>query len=233
MLDIVVYTDNMSFMTKNISSINIALSNYNVDYRIYKFVTYNDEFDSLVKNRDKKIYVIDNDVNKVSGFEVANRIREYDWDSIIIMGVASYFDGSRLMILDYVFKDKMYEKRLIEDVKMAVSIIDKYKVFIFKYNRVIYRIPYDKICYIEKESNIKRCIIHTLGDQYYITASIDYILSQLNADFCRTHQSCIVNLCNVKEIDLKTNMIIFNNGDRTDMLNMKMKREVKKYLGIS
>ena len=38
------------------------------------------------------------------------------------------------------------------------------EIFIFSYKRNIYRIPYNDINYIEKESNIKRCIIHTIKD---------------------------------------------------------------------
>ena len=38
------------------------------------------------------------------------------------------------MILDFICMVKDYDKRLIDDIKMAVSIIDKHKVFTFKYN---------------------------------------------------------------------------------------------------
>lgn len=238
MLDIVVYEDNKVFLQKNISSINLALADYDIDYRIHKYDSYCEELDTIIKNNvSKKIYILDVEVNGVSGLEIAAKIRKYDWDSIII--IATAFDKYkndvfyiRLMVLDFVSKYSGYESRIIDDIRLAVSIIDKQRVFTFKYNHVVYRIPYSQICYIEKEPVIKRCIIHTVNNQYRITGSINCILSHLGEPFCRTHQSCIVNLNNIRKIDLSSNTIIFKNGDKTDMLTVKMKKEVKKYVGI-
>jgi len=238
MLDIVVYEDNKKFLQKNVSSINLALADYDIDYRIHKCkCSY--ELDSLINNKEgKKIYILGAEVNEVSGLEVATKIREYDWDSIIIITTEddkykSDVFYTRMMVLDFISKDNDYDNRLIDDIRLAISIIDKQRVFTFKYNRIIYRIPYNQICYIEKEPTVKRCIIHTVNGEYSISSSINGILSQLNDDFCRTHQSCIVNLNNIERIDLSTNVIIFKNGDKTDMLTAKMKREVKRYVGIN
>lgn len=238
MLDIVVYEDNKKFLQKNVSSINLALADYDIDYRIHKCkCSY--ELDSLMNNREgKRIYILSAEVNEVSGLEVAMKIREYDWDSIIIITTTedeykNDLGYTRLMVLGFVVKDDNYDNRLIDDIRFAISIIDKQRVFAFKYNRVIYRIPYNQICYIEKEPDIKRCIIHTINDKYFISGTISGILSLLSDTFCRTHQSCIVNLNNIERIDLSSNMIIFKNGDKTDMLTAKMKREVKKYVGIN
>ena len=219
-------------MTKNINAINMSLSNYDIDYG-----SYTDELEQIIKDGDRKIYVLDMDSRKMSGLKVASKIREYDWESIIIVisscnkNINDIF-YTRLMVLDYIYKCNEYDKRLMDDIRMAISIIDKNKVFIFKYNRVIYRIPYNQICYIEKEPDIKRCIIHTINDKYYITGSINWILDQLNECFCRTHQSCIVNLNSISKIDLGSNTIIFKNSDKTNMLTDRMKKEIKKYTGI-
>lgn len=239
MLDIVVYENNKIFMQKNINAVYLAFKNNdNVDYRIHKFDSYTDELDSLIRDKkEKKIYILDVEIDGLSGLEVASKIREYDWDSIIIITTAydKYKNDVfyiRLMVLDFVSKYNGYENRLADDIKLAASIIDKQKVFTFRYNHVVYRIPYGQICYIEKEPIIKRCIIHTLNNKYYITRSLECILSHLGENFCRTHQSCIVNLDNIRRVDLSNNTIIFKNGDKTDMLTVKMKKEVKKYVGL-
>lgn len=238
MLNIVVYEGNSSIMTKNINIINLALSNYNMDYRIHKYDNYDTLLASLVENcSTRKLYILDIDVSDGSFMEIVSKIRENDWESIIIITSSNDKDHddylcTRLMIFDFVCKNNNYEERLIDDIKMAVSIIEKDKVFTFKYNHVIYRIPCNQICYIEKEQTVKRCIIHTLDNDYYITDSINSILTRLNGSFCRTHQSCIVNLNNIEKIDLSNNMIIFKNGEMTDMLTTKMKKEIKNYIGI-
>ena len=126
-------------MTRNINAINMSLSSYDVDYRINKYGSYNDEFEQIIKDGDRKIYILDIDSRKTSGLEVASKIREYDWESIII--VISSFNKNindifytRLMVLDFICKYDEYDKRLIDDVRMAIYIIDKNKVFTFKYN---------------------------------------------------------------------------------------------------
>ena len=235
MLDIVVYENKKDFISKNID--NIDMSNYDINYYSFDSMCY--EFESLIKNRDrKKIYILDDEVDGVSGLEVAIKIREYDWDSIIILLIdlsehVSDVFNERIMALDIIFKDNSSDDRLIDDIKLAISIFAKQTFFTFKYNHTIYRIPYRDICYIEKESTVKRCIIHTMDDNYYITESVSSILSHLNSSFCRIHQSCIVNFDNVRKYNLSTNMIVFNNGDMTDMISSKMKNVVKNYVGIS
>lgn len=235
MLDIVVYENKKDFISKNID--NIDMSNYDVNYYNFDSMCY--EFKSLIKSRDrKKIYILDDEVDGVSGLEVAIKIREYDWDSIIILLIdlskhVSDVFNERIMALDIIFKDNSSDDRLIDDIKLAISIFAKQTFFTFKYNHTIYRIPYRDICYIEKESTVKRCIIHTMDGNYYITESVSSILSHLSSSFCRIHQSCIVNFDNVRKYNLSTNMIVFNNGDMTDMISSKMKNVVKNYVRIS
>ena len=235
MLDIVVYENKKDFISKNID--NIDMSCYDINYYNFDIMCY--EFESLIKNRDrKKIYILDDEVDGVSGLEVAIKIREHDWDSIIILLIdlskhVSDVFSERIMALDIIFKDNSSDDRLIDDIKLAISIFAKQTFFTFKYNHIIYRIPYNDICYIEKESTIKRCIIHTMDDKYYITESVSSILSHLSSSFCRIHQSCIINFDNVSRYNLSTNMIVFNNGDMTDMISSKMKNVVKNYVGIS
>lgn len=235
MLDIVVYENKKDFISKNID--NIDTSNYDINYYSFDSMCY--EFESLIKSRDrKKIYILDDEVDGVSGLEVAIKIREYDWDSIIILLIdlskhVSDVFNERIMALDIIFKDNSSDDRLIDDIKLAISIFAKQTFFTFKYNHTIYRIPYRDICYIEKESTVKRCIIHTMDGNYYITESVSSILSHLSSSFCRIHQSCIINFDNVRKYNLSTNMIVFNNGDMTDMISSKMKNVVKNYVGIS
>lgn len=238
MINIIVYEDDKNFMQKNIMSINKALSQYDVDYRIKKYSSYTKELEEVIKNKEtKKIYILDVEMPKVSGLELASKIRENDWDSIIIFATAyeKYQNDVfyiRLMALDFISKYDGYEERLMDGIKDALSIIDKSRVFKFSYNHVIYRIPYDQICYIEKEPIIKRCIIHTYNDDFAIAGTLNGIMKKLEGNFIRTHQSCIVNIDNATEIDLATNTIFFNEEICTDMLTDKMKKEVKEAAGI-
>ncbi len=102
------------------------------------------------------------------------------------------------------------------------------EIFTFSYKRNVYRIPYNDINYIEKESNIKRCIIHTINNIYYISLPITKIEELLKDIFIRTHQSCIININNIKE--MTKNEIKFYNDDTTNLINKDMKNRLLELL---
>lgn len=239
MLNFIIYEDNKSYMQKNVECINKTLASYDIDYRIYRFSCCNDKLFEMIQNKElKKIYILDVEMNDISGIELASRIREDDWDSIIIFATAydKYHNDvfyNRLMVLDFICKYTGYQKRLTEDIEAALKIVYKQKTFVFKYNHVVYRIPYSHICYIEKEPLIKRCVIHTMNNKFYVVNSINNLVSALGAGFVKTHQSCIVNINNIKELDLSNNVIVFKNGDETSLLTEKMKKELKDYVGLN
>ncbi len=238
MLNIIIYENTESFMKKNIEAINKAMASSDIDYRIHKFDHYSKELDDFIHNDNiNKIYILDVEMDGMSGLEVASKIREEDWDSIIIIATAydKYHNDvfyTRLMVLDFICKYNGYEARLKEDIQAALKIIYKQKTFVFSYNHNVYRIPYNHICYIEKEPIIKRCIIHTINNKFHIVKSINWLEANLGSDFYKTHQSCVVNLSNVKKIDFSTSTITFKNGDSTNLLAEKRKKEIKQYVGM-
>lgn len=238
-LNVIVYEDNSNFMKKNINGINRALVNCDIDYRILKFESYSDALDNIIHTKVmKKIYVLDVEMKDVSGIEVASRIREDDFDSIIIFVTAydKYHNDvfySRLMVLDFICKYKGYEDRLRDDIVASLKILYRQRTFIFSYNHVVYRIPYGNICYIEKEPLIKRCVIYTINGKFNIAKSLNWIEPRLGAGFVRTHQSCLVNVDNIKNIDFCSNVITFKCGLSTNLLANKKKKEVKERVGIS
>ena len=136
------------------------------------------------------------------------------------------------MVLDFVCKYNGYEKRLKEDIIAAVKILYDNKTFVFKYNHVVYRVPYSQINYVEKEPLIKRCIIHTINNDLYIVNSIDRLVKLLGSGFLRTHQSCIVNIDNIKEVDFANNIITFKDNTSTVLLTDKMKGRLKEYVEL-
>lgn len=251
MITIVVYSSDKTFMNKNAECLNLFMSNYDGDFCICKFDKYDRKFDSFIRDRiNKKIYILDISDDYLSGLSLAEKIRKFDYESFIILVSSECncnkdLSNTRLMVLDFICCCDKYNDRLIDDIKIAISIFDNNysgdskndlfisKIFTFKYKGVVNRIPFDDITYIEKESMVKRCIIHTIKNKYYITSSLSSILEQLDGSFCRSHQSCIINLNNIKKINLSNNMILFKNDEMTDMVNCKMKKEIKDYIGIS
>lgn len=239
MLNIIVYEDESNYLQKNVNCIYKAFANNDIEYRVNKFKTYTDELDKIIKEKgSRKIYILDIEVGGITGLEVASRIRELDSESLIIF--VTFYEKyksdifyNRLMALDFVFKHNGYEARLIDTIKYAVNIMDRNRTFIYTYKHTVFRIPYNQICYIEKEPIIKRCIIHTYTNDYCITGTLNGLMEKLEGNFFRTHQSCIVNASNIKQIDNVTNTINFGKGITTDMLTDGRKKELKARVGLN
>ena len=108
MINLIVYADNKNHIKRNVKIINMALAKYNVDYRVYTFDSYNEDFETIVNNDLIKIYVLDiNSGGK--GIDVAKEIRKREIDSIIILitdcnKYQALFDN-RLMVLDFICKN--------------------------------------------------------------------------------------------------------------------------------
>ena len=230
MLDIVFCSGNKYLMDRSIKLINKLLINYKFDYYIYKFMCNNSKLIDIINDNKRKIYVIDSDM-----LDVVNIIRKNDFISIIIIiSSQDKIDTSILhkclLILDYICFDKDYNDNLIKDINMGLTMMFKNDIFSFKYNRIVYLLSYESINYIEKESNVKRCIIHTLDNRYYVVNSIERIVNDLNGMFIKSSQSCIINIMNVKYIDCTNNIICFKNGDMTDLVTDKIKKIIKEYV---
>ena len=84
----------------------------NLAYKKYSFKDYDEKFYKKIdEDLTAKIYILDIQLPKLSGVEIAERIRKYDWKSIIIMLTAfneykNDIFAKRVMVLDYIDKRK-------------------------------------------------------------------------------------------------------------------------------
>ena len=231
MLKFVLYEDNPDSLERAITIIHRAMAPYDIEYKIEKHLSYSNEIeDTINKVNEHKIYILDIEVPKVSGLEIASKIREKDWKSIIIF-VTSHPECkndifySRLLALDYISKYNSYDKRLQQSIEKSLQIFNKLRVLTYKYNYVSYRIDFDEILYIEKVTRNKKSIIHTEnGTNLEMIGTIKEILGTLDNDFCMSSQSCIVNLSKIQSIDSIKNIITFKNKLHLDKLSSKYKK---------
>ena len=231
MFDIVVCSTSKDLMNRSIEIINSSLINYEFDYHICKFNNNCDELSKIINDYKRKIYIIDID----NSLDTAIKIRESNFDSIIILitshDIIDYsLFNERLLMLDYICNNELFGERLRQDICLALRIIFKENVFVFRYNHVMYRISYKDINYIEKEPKIKRCIIHTLDKDYYVVNSIEKLNSNLSGMFIKTSQSCIINMMNVSYVDCVNNIVYFRNGAMTTLITNKVKKIIKEYI---
>jgi two-component system, LytTR family, response regulator AgrA len=185
------------------------------EYKTFEFSSYEKEFINIINQEiGTRIYILDIEMGYKSGIDMAQRIREKDWQSLIIILTAHYelaFEAfkKRLLLLDFISKFDNYEKKLYDSLFLARQIIDSKDHLQFCFNRTAYRIPLSDIIYIAKDETERRTKIKTFYEEYYTLMSLNEISKNLNFSFLRTHRACFVNLNKIKELDYKNKIIIF------------------------
>ena len=108
MLKFVVYDDEAVFRSKVVKSIDKVMKNTEIEYCKEEYDKCNSKMMHTIMDNSKKIYIMDIEIpNGVSGIDVARKIRETDWNSIIIL-VTSHVDMSyealkaQIMLLDFI-----------------------------------------------------------------------------------------------------------------------------------
>lgn len=237
MLRFIVVEDNKDFLSRLANSINKVMMPYNFDYKVNKFTEYNDEIKEIIKiPNEQKVYVLDIELNEVSGLEIASEIREHDLNSVIIFVTAhpeckNDIFYSRLLAIDYIGKDRFWEERFESTIDYTVKAVNRRRVLSFEYNYNSYRVPFDDIMYIEKLQAVQKCIIYTEdGKEFEIIANISDLAEKLGYGFFQSHQSCIVNVEKIQRINYSDNTITFKNGDLIYLLSNRKKKELKEYV---
>ena len=204
------------------------------------------EFDKFSKNTEKEIekiegkrvYLIDADFPGTNGATLARKIRENkDLLSPIILTtnsekicVPEFIKNT--LLLNIIYKNKDIIKELLETLKTAYKMVTQYSVLTFTSFDETYRLPYDDIYYIEKNTNDDSVTIYTKDDSYIDYVSIKKLEKILIKDprFFKSHRSCILNLYNVLCYNHKENLVIFKNGTKTDLVCRSKKKLLKKRL---
>lgn len=215
-------------------TINRAMMDYNVDYRIYCYDDFTKEVRQHIKSKEGiKVFILDVELKKTSGIEIGSVIRETDWESYIVY-VTSHAEfkhdvfHARLLAFDYISKYNTYECRLKDTIKKIVEKEQNYQVLHVTFNRNLHSIQLNKIVYLEKENSGFKTIIHLEnGDEIAVVETLKSLEKRLSTTFFRTHQSAIVNLEFFQTFDYDNDTIIFKNGMSTNLLALKNKKRFK------
>lgn len=233
MLNFILCDDEEVIIKKIVKVISKLMMPIETEYKTYEFDNYNKSFEHVSNsNLGNKIYILDIEVNGKSGLDTARKIRDKDWNSVIIILTAHYemayeaFKG-RLMLLDFISKFDSYEKNILEVLKIALKAAGTKPKLCFEFNYVSYKIDFDDILYIMKDEAERKINIKTYYAQYSTAMTLSEISERLDSRFCRTHRACIVNRDTVKGIDSKNNKIIFKNNEEIYLLSKNYKKEVK------
>ena len=127
MINFIVCEDNKIILQKNIDIINKTMFKNNESYRIYQFTNNDKKLQELINDDiGLKIYILDIELENISGIDIARKIRSKDNDSIIIIST-TYVEylpfalKNKLMLFDFVSKFEDYEVNLSNVINNAIK----------------------------------------------------------------------------------------------------------------
>ena len=234
MIEFIICEDEKDFRTKYENISEQVMMNYDLEYKITSFSEYSSNWKQKINNNNFKIFILDLKTKQGSGLDAARYIREEldDWQSMIII-ITAYPEykyealGKRLMLVDFVYKLDDYENRLRNAIKISLKNFDKRPNKLkYTYKKVVYNIDYQKIIYIEKEQDNKRCIIKTNDKNYYIQGNLNRVEKLLDKRFIKCNRSYIINLEQVESYNTKSNILTFKNGKTLYAVSRNKKKEI-------
>lgn len=225
-MDFIMIEDDLYYLNETKKVIDKVMMNYDI---CYNFIAH-DKYRKELLNKDNfKVYIISYNVDSI---ELIKYIREEldDWKSLIIIIYKNKEDKNKvlkenLFIVDYINKNKNFTENLVRNIQICLKNYDQRPNSLrYTYKNILYNIEYNKILYIEKEQDNKRCIIYTKNKKYYIPGTLNRIKSLLDNRFIKTSRSYIINTEEITSYDIKSNILTFKNKIKLDGVSRDNKK---------
>lgn len=153
------------------------------------------------------IVFLDVNMDKLDGIETARRIRKFSKQNYIVFVTAFVqyaVSGYEVDAIRFILKDDQFELRLQECLDAILQrMIGRRDKQMFAFVEKTFELPYAHLMYVE--SRLHKLLFHVRGEEqgvYTMYDRLDTIDDMLReADFCRTHQSYLVNLQYVQNME--------------------------------
>lgn len=155
-------------------------------------------------NHNYNLYILDIEMDGMTGLELAKVLRNEHLQSLIVF-LTSYsqyvYDVFEVVTFDFIVKPITFEKFEKLIVKAENYLNMTYANFVFSYRKNNFSVPCNMIYCIEKQG--RKALIHELGGNIYQTnMTLKEIWEQLDERvFVEIHTSCIINLAEVISIE--------------------------------
>lgn len=191
--------------------------------KIHSFCDYNNDYIHFLYNTrlPNLIFLLDIETPSGSGFDIARKIKQLDPNIpyIYITGYYKHYSDRALCSCDmqgYINKFGDIEKELTNKFDKIISLKGKKYIFTIQGYNIVYTINVKNINYFTTGAKNTVVVMGTNYTPLYI--SINSLYRQLDHRFIKTHQSCIVNLDNIKEFYIQKKIIYFKDGSSTDLI---------------
>lgn len=232
MVNIVVCDDNEKDRNNVLEIVNNFMMKNKIEYQLHIFNDYNKSFNEIIDSKiPSKIYLLDIETPSGSGIDIARKIRNKDVDSVIIFltvheELGNIILKNDLMFLSFINKFDNLKLRLNNSLKKALDLLKHKRIIKFTDRNVIYTINIDDILYLTKESYERKTIIKTDYTEFKVNTTLAELINMLDDRFIQTHRSCYINNDRKVRIDKANRIILFDNGETTDLLSDKYRREL-------
>lgn len=204
----------------------------NIEYEILMFNCGEELINNYPKDID--IFLLDIQMDKINGMDVARNIRKIDKNSVEIIfttSVVEYIqEGYEVRAYRYLLKPIKFEelkKHILACIEEIQNKKDQY--LIIEGKGEIYKIDINNITYVEVQK--KDMIVHTVERDYEVKMSLEKIEKELsNYKFFRCHKSFLVNLNYIENI--KQYIAILENGDEVSVSRHRFKEFKAEFLNI-
>lgn len=232
MINIIICDDNEKDRKNVIKAVKKTMAILNQDYKIHEYCDYDKKFESIIESTIPfKVYLLDIETPSRSGIDIARQIRRKDVDSVIMFLTAHEELGSvvlknDLMFLSFINKFDNLEERLNTSLKKSIQMLHQKNVIRLSDRNITYTININDILYITKESFERKTIIKTDYGEFKVSKTLNEVISLLDNRFVQTHRACFINTDRKVSVDKVNRIITFDNGETTNLLSDKFKKEV-------
>ncbi|MBP3635507.1 MAG: response regulator [Bacilli bacterium] len=202
MVNFIVCEDNQIILQRNVDIINKTMFGNNINYKIYAFSSYTEHFKNLIKsNIENKIYILDIELDEISGITIARDIRDIDLESLIVISTSHtdylpYALKSKLMLFDFVSKFEDYDENLSDVILKILNSVKARKYIKFKCKGKEEKIYFEDITFIKylPEKNIT--LIKTKHGQFETYKSFKILTKDLDNSFKKINENYYINKSN-------------------------------------
>ena len=232
MLNVIICEDNRRDLDRVTNLVENFMDKNRYDCNIKSYSDFDEKFMKVIKSKIPfRIYILDIETPSRSGIDVAREIRTKDLDSVIIF-LTGHDELGRvilqndLMFLSFVNKFDNVENRLNEVLHKAIDLVKMKRTIKIEDGTNTYIIDLNDILFFSKETFERKTTIKTDYTEYKVRKSLSNIYEMLDDRFIYTHRACIVNKSRISRIDKSNRTIYFDNGEYTDLLSDKYKKEM-------
>ena len=238
MLEFIIVEDMKVFNDKIVNIVDSFIIQNKIEAKTRVFYDYNKELEKIIlDNSSFKIYILDIELSNekgINGIHIANMIRKYDNNSLIIF-ITDYFNKyaqqmleSKIMFLKFIPKSSDYENILHELFKE--QILNKYRknILVIKTLNILYRFEAKElICVKTIDRKVKVILSYT---EFESSKKLQEIYDMVDNRFMYSHKSCLINTDRISKIDTKNRIIYFDNGMQTDVVSARYLKTILEYL---